>query len=88
MFADILGLPVETVDVNETGALGCAIAVAAATGEYPSLEAAGRAMCPIGSRVEPGMAAYAAYDRRYQMYKRIIECLDPLWDDMRRCVEG
>ena len=88
MFADILGLPVETVDVNETGALGCAIAVAAATGEYPSLEAAGRAMCPIGSRVEPRMAAYTAYDRRYQMYKRIIECLDPLWDDMRKCVEG
>ncbi len=88
MFADILGLPVETVDVNETGALGCAIAVAAATGEYPSLEVAGRAMCPIGSRVEPRMAAYTAYDRRYQMYKRIIECLDPLWDDMTKCVEG
>ena len=34
------------------------------------------------------MAAYAAYDRRYQMYKRIIECLAPLWDDMRKCVEG
>ena len=30
MFADILNLPVETVDENETGALGCAIAAAAA----------------------------------------------------------
>ena len=88
MFADILGLPVETVDVNETGALGCAIAVAAATGSYPSLAAAAEAMCTVGAHVEPDMKAHAAYDRRYQMYKRIIECLDPLWDDMQKCVEG
>ena len=88
MFADILGLPVETVDVNETGALGCAIAAAAATGSYPTLAEAAEAMCPTGARVEPDMKAHAAYDRRYQMYKRIIECLDPLWDDMQKCVEG
>ncbi|MBR1559191.1 MAG: carbohydrate kinase [Clostridia bacterium] len=88
MFADILGLPVETVDANETGALGCAIAAAAAVGAYPSLVAAGRAMCPIGRRVEPNMEAHAAYDRRYQLYKKISACLDPLWDDMQRCVEG
>ena len=88
MFADILGLPVETVNVNETGALGCAISAAAATGEYPSLEAAGRAMCPIGSRVTPDMEAHRAYDRRYRLYKEIIERLEGLWDDMRACVEG
>ncbi len=88
MFADILGLPVETVNVNETGALGCAISAAAATGEYASLEEAGRAMCPIGTRVTPDPKAKAAYDRRYRMYRRIIECLDPLWDDMQKCLEG
>ena len=87
MFADILGLPVETVDVNETGALGCAIAAAAATGAYPSLAEAGRAMCAMGARVEPDMAAHAEYDRRYQLYKRINACLDPMWDDMQKCVE-
>lgn len=42
MFTDICGLPVETVSVNETGALGCAIAAAAATGEYASLDEACR----------------------------------------------
>ena len=88
MFADVLGLPVETVDVNETGALGCAIAAAAAVGEYPSLEAAGRAMCPVGVRVEPDPSARTAYDRRYAIYRRVIECLDPLWDEVRECVEN
>ena len=87
MFAAILGLPVETVTVNETGALGCAIAAAAATGCYASLVEAGQAMCPVGVRVQPDMAAHAAYDARYRLYRRIIEQLDPVWDDMRRCVE-
>jgi len=88
MFADILGLPVETVPVNETGALGCAIAAAAATGAYPSLSDACAAMCPAGERVLPDMKAHAAYRRRYEIYKRVNECLDGIWDDMRECVEG
>lgn len=82
MFADILGLPVETVNVNETGALGCAIAAAAATGAYPSLAEAARVMCPVGMRVKPNLSARAAYDRRYALYRKIIEYLDPLWDEM------
>lgn len=87
MFADILGLPVETVDANETGALGCAIAAAAATsGE--GIEAAARRMSPVGRRVDPDPKAARAYEPRYQLYKRLIECLDPVWDEMQRAVEG
>ena len=87
MFADILGLPVETVEANETGALGCAIAAATATGAYGSLKEACAAMCPIGRRVEPNPEAGAHYDRRYALYRRINDCLDPLWDELRACVE-
>jgi len=87
MFADILGLPVETVDVNETGALGCAISAAAATGSYASLAEAGRAMCPLGVRVEPDMKAHEAYEKRFELFKRVNACLDPLWDDMLKCME-
>ena len=88
MFADILGLPVERVDANETGALGCAIAAAAATGAYPSLEEAAKAMCPVGSRIEPDPAAHRAYSRRYSLYRKLIDCLDPLWDDMQKLLEA
>lgn len=87
MFADILGLPVETAPVNETGALGCAIAAAAATGVYPSLSEACAAMCPAGERVLPDPKAHEAYRKRYALYRRINECLDGLWDEMRACVE-
>ena len=88
MFADILGLPVETAPVNETGALGCAIAAAAATGVYPSLSEACAAMCPAGERVLPDPRAHEAYQKRYALYRRINECLDGLWDEMRACVEN
>ena len=88
MFADILGFPVETVDVNETGTLGCAIAAAVASGIYPSLAEAGKAMCPTGIRVEPDEKANKAYEKRYQLYKRIIEYLDPLWDDIKTVMES
>ncbi|MER2142462.1 MAG: FGGY-family carbohydrate kinase, partial [Eubacteriales bacterium] len=87
MFADILGLPVETVPVNETGALGCAIAAAAAVGAYPSLPEACAAMCPAGERVMPDMKAHAAYQERFQLYQRINESLDGIWDEVRDCVE-
>ena len=86
MFSDILGLPVETVEVNETGALGCAIAAATAVGAYPSIQEACRHMCPLGQRVYPNPQAHAAYERRYRLYKRAIECLDPLWDEVHACV--
>ena len=87
MFADILGLPVETVPVNETGALGCAIAAAAAAGVYPSLAEACAAMSPRGIRVEPDMKAHAAYEGRYRLYRRVNECLDGLWGELRARVE-
>lgn len=87
MFADILGLSVETVDVNETGALGCAIAAATAADAYANIVEAARAMCPLGTRVEPNPATQIHYERRYRLYKRAVECLDGLWDEMQACIE-
>ena len=88
MFADILGYPVETVEVNETGALGCAIAVATAVGAYPSIEEAARNMCVLGKRIQPNPENAAIYAARYNLYKRAIECLDGLWDPMQEVIEG
>ena len=36
----------------------------------------------------PDMDAYQAYDRRYRLYQRIIDCLEPIWDDVQKCIEG
>lgn len=83
MFADVMELPVEVVDVSETGTLGCAIAAAVATRAYPDYAAAVKAMVRIEKRVMPNTANSAAYRAKYRAYRRVIDLLDPLWDEIQ-----
>ena len=88
MFADVMNTPVQTLEANETGALGCAIAVAAATGAYPSLDEAIKNMTVFSEPILPDPKAVAVYEKKYQLYKKALESLDGLWDDMQALVEG
>lgn len=87
MFADIMNLPVVKVNVNESGALGCAIAVAAAMGIYENITEAAENMCALAEPVFPDPAVSGIYERKYQLYLRVIRCLDPLWEQMQQMVE-
>lgn len=87
MFADIMQLPVETVQGVETGALGCAAAAACGTGTYETLEQAALHMCRVSGTVEPRPALREIYDRKYALYCKTIACLDSLWDDMQKLAE-
>lgn len=83
MFADVMKLPVECVDVEETGTFGCAVLGAIATGVYPDAETAVGKM----GRIDPGCtadpAATVIYDEKYALYCKTIEALDGLWDSMQ-----
>ena len=81
-------LPVETVAAGETGALGCAITAAVATGEYPDLNAAVENMTAVACRYEPDEAVTGIYDKKYRLYLRTLEQLDGLWDEMQAMIEG
>ena len=87
IFADVMKLPVETVEANETGALGCAVAAAVATGEYPDLRTAVESMTAVSRRFEPDAARTEIYDGKYVLYCRTIECLDGLWTEMQTMIE-
>ena len=87
MFADVMQLPVETLSADENGALGCAIAAAKATGEYKDLSDAVRHMSRISDAVMPNAALKDIYDRKYRLYLRAIESLDPFWDEMQSLIE-
>ena len=83
MFADVMNLPVESIDVNETGAAGCAIIAAAASGTYKdAAEAAGR-MCRTGCVIHPNPKAVSIYNEKYALYCKAIEALDNLWDSVQ-----
>ena len=88
MFADIMNMPIVTVDANETGALGCAISVAAATGEYASLAEAAANMSSFSNPVYPNPEKVAVYEKKYRLYRKAIECLDGLWPQMQDLIDG
>ncbi|MDD5017978.1 MAG: carbohydrate kinase [Eubacteriales bacterium] len=79
MFADILETPIEIIDVNESGAFGCAIACAVATGRYASAEDAVKDMCRVSNFVEPNKQTADLYRARYRIYLKLIEALDDVW---------
>ncbi|MDD5939025.1 MAG: carbohydrate kinase [Clostridiales bacterium] len=83
IFADVMGIPVETVSAGETGALGCAVAVASAVGDFSSVDEAAAHMCALAPAVEPDPPAREAYDKKYALYCRTIHCLDGLWPEMQ-----
>lgn len=79
IFADVFELPVETVETEELGTLGCAMAAAVATGACPDLAAAAQRMVRTKARIQPDPAASAIYRRKYQQYKQVVAALAPLW---------
>ena len=83
MFADILGYPIRVSPVQETGALGCAIAAAAACGCKASLEQAIREMVQLSRPILPDPALKAHYDARYALYLKTMQALDGVWSDYR-----
>ena len=83
MFADVMKLPVESVQVNETGAFGCALIGAAAVGDYPDIQKAVEEMCRISPAVYPDPVKSAVYDEKYRLYCSAIDSLDGLWDSIQ-----
>lgn len=78
--ADTLGLPLELTEETEACALGSAILAAHGAGHYDSIDAACAAMVRVARRVEPDMAAHAAYAPIYDRYRAAYHALQPLRD--------
>lgn len=79
IFCDVFGLPVETVDTAELGALGCAMAAAVASGTYADLREATAHMVRVGTVLEPDLKSGAIYGEKFALYKQISSALEPTW---------
>jgi L-xylulokinase len=84
IFADVFEIPIETVEVEEPGALGAAMAAAAASGVYQTIDEAATYMTKSQRRVEPTPANFHAYRRKYWIYSQMAAALDGQWKDFRR----
>ena len=88
MFADILGRPIRVSPVQETGALGCAIAAAAASGCKASLDQALGDMARLSDPVLPNPELSAHYNARYALYLETMQALDGVWRGYRAQYES
>jgi L-xylulokinase len=88
IFADVLNQRLEVVEVKETGTLGCAMNVAVSVGDYPDFSAAAKAMVRVAKKVEPDSTKKDLYDKRYAVYKRLLETLDPVWPSVQELFDG
>lgn len=70
MFADICGVPIEIVSVEESGALGVALLAGVAAGLWSDLEAAISATTRVVSRYEPDPVAAKDYDGWFDLYRK------------------
>ena len=79
LFADILELPVETIDADELGTLGGAMAAAVAAGEFKDFKEAAKVMVKVKQRVLPNKQNFETYRKKYDMYSKASDALDGFW---------
>ena len=73
--ADICRIPLRVPRVIEAACLGAALLAGAATDVYPDLESAVAQTVQISKRIEPQPEAVAAYEQRFQHYRRLYPAL-------------
>ena len=82
IFADVLGIPVETVACDEQGIMGAAMAAGIGAGVFETYEQAVRSLVHVSRRVEPRREYQAVYEKKYKLYKKVIAALGGVWEDL------
>lgn len=77
--ADVLEMPVETVENQEAALLGAAIMAGVGIGLVPDIETGVKKMVRLGRRIEPLSRNAAVYRKAYARYIDLYERLAPLF---------
>jgi len=81
--ADVLGLPIRTLEVKEAGCLGAAIFAGKGAGLYPSIAEGARRTVRYERAYEPDLAAHEAYQERLAVYRELQGALKPIHARLR-----
>jgi xylulokinase len=66
--ADVLGIPIYTINCVDTGTHGIAMLAAVIAGEYSSLEEAAQIMINYGEEISPNLSNHAIHAERIEQY--------------------
>lgn len=80
LFANVLQVPIEVVDCEETGALGAAIVAGIGAGLYRDYQDAFEKAVKVKKIVLPDESKYEIYDKRYSEWSMIQEIMMQYWD--------
>lgn len=75
MLADISGLSVQTLDIEETGCVGAALTAMTAAGVYPHVRTARAAFTPAVTNYAPNPAVHETYQHKLQRYQDFVRSL-------------
>ena len=81
LIADVFGIPVETVQTNETSSLGAAIGTFLSLGVYSSAEEAVKKMVRVNKRYEPNAENHKIYDEIFEKaYRKLYPSLKDIYN--------
>jgi len=81
IMANVLGIPVQTIESEEGPGYGGAILAAVGCGEYASVEEAAEKLVKVIGTVEPDADLVAKYEERYQYFKKLYPTVKVLFGD-------
>jgi L-xylulokinase len=79
MFADVLGLPIEIPDAEETGARGAALAAGVGIGMYRDIDEAMDTATDVARSHQPNADHADVYARRFEIYRQLVDAMEPVW---------
>ena len=82
IFADVLGVEVHVSEAQELGALGAAMAAGVGVGIFRDFYEAAEGFAKIKKRYFPSEKRHSYYKRKFEMYCKLIDVLDPIWSDL------
>ena len=83
MFANILGIPLEILKVEQGPGLGGAMLSMVGCGEYPSIKAVTEAMVEVDTVIYPNSELTAKYEAKYQQWRQIYPACKELYTRLK-----
>lgn len=83
IFADALQIPIETVECQEQGIMGAAMAAGIGAGVYSGYSDAAAKLVHVSKKVMPRPEYKEIYEKKYRNYRMVVDALSGVWEALR-----
>ena len=83
IFADALQIPIETVECQEQGIMGAAMAAGIGAGVYSGYSDAAAKLVHVSKKMMPRPEYKEIYEKKYRNYRMVVDALSGVWEALR-----